>query len=138
MTSVELLEQNDARELVGQSELAQGKAMIKALELETERAADHEAEIATAAPPLLEECREGEGVELGAVTVQQRDEGAVRQAAENLLVLANLDQLQPRVSGQQLLIVAHIVGEGRTQTSHSDDDDPHGGILRAYERPEPP
>ena len=43
-----------------------------------------------------------------------------------MVVLAHLDQLEPRVPGQQLLVVLDVVGVRRTQPPHGDDDDPHG------------
>ncbi len=54
MAPVELLQQDDPRELVRKRERAEGEAMVDALELEPERPADHEAEIrrrSGAAPP---------------------------------------------------------------------------------------
>jgi len=46
----ELLEQHDARELVGQRHRSEREAMIGALELEPEWAADDEAQVAARRP----------------------------------------------------------------------------------------
>jgi len=43
----------------------------------------------------------------------------------DLLVLAHLDQLQPRLAGQQLRVVLHVVGVRRTQAADGHDDEPH-------------
>jgi hypothetical protein len=34
------------------------------------------------------------------------------------------------VTGEQLLVVANVVGEGRAQPADGDDHDAHNGILR--------
>ena len=48
VAAVELLEQHDAGELVGQRDRAEREAVVDASQLEPERAADHEAEVAAA------------------------------------------------------------------------------------------
>ena len=53
-----------------------------------------------------------------------------RQPAGDLVVLAHLDQLEPHVAGQQLLVVLHVVGERRAQSPHGDHDDPHDWDTR--------
>ena len=64
MRPEELLEQHDARELVRQRHRPEREAVVGALELEPERAADHEAQVAARHAPLLEEAREADRVEL--------------------------------------------------------------------------
>ena len=54
----ELLEQDDARELVRQRHRAEREQVVVALERRPERAADHEADVAAALAALLEEARE--------------------------------------------------------------------------------
>ena len=68
--------------------------VVGAVELEPERPADDEAEVAAAHPPVLEEAAEADAVERLAVDVQQRDERAVGDPALDRLVLADLDQLE--------------------------------------------
>ena len=68
--------------------------------------------------------------------MQQRDERAVRQPARDLLILADLDQLEPGVAGDQLLVVLDVVGEGRTQPADGEHDDPHDGCDTARDMDE--
>src|SRR5262249_52341233 len=70
--------------------------------------------------------------------VQKRHECPVRQPLGDLLVLPDFDLLEARVPRQQLLIVAHIVRVGRTQTPHGHDDHPHDVILRPMDDPNRP
>lgn len=114
MSAVQLLEQDDARQLVGQSHLAEGEAMVDLLEFKPERPADHEAEITSAAPSLLEKARELQRIRPLPVTVKQRDEGPVGQPASNAVVLAHLDELEARMAGEELLVVLYVVGEWGT------------------------
>ena len=55
MPAVQLLEQHDARELVGQRDPPERQPVVDVLELESERPADHEAEVDPALAPFLEE-----------------------------------------------------------------------------------
>src|SRR5438034_387947 len=43
----------------------------------------------------------------------------------DVLVLSDLDQLQPRVTGDELLVVLHVVGVRRSQAADGEDDEPH-------------
>jgi hypothetical protein len=70
--------------------------------------------------------------------VQQRHERPVRQPPRYLLILPHLNLLKPRVTGQQLLIMPHIVRVRRTQTPHGHDDHPHDVILRPMDDPNRP
>ena len=54
----ELLEQHDPRELVRQGQRAQREAVVDVVELQPERAADDEAEVAPGLAALLQEARE--------------------------------------------------------------------------------
>ncbi len=125
VTAVELLEQHHAGELVGQRELAEREPVVDVVTLKAERPADHEAQVAPALATVLQESAERDAVHPLAVAVQQRHERALRYPPRNLLVLADLDQLQPHMSRQQLLVMPHVIGEGRPQSSHGNDDDPH-------------
>jgi hypothetical protein len=90
-------------------------------------------------PPLLEEAAEADRVELLAVAVQQRHERPLGHPSRDLLVLANLHQLEPRVAREQLLVVLRRRRRTGGAAAHGDDDDPHDGILRARDgRPNPP
>jgi Protein of unknown function (DUF3467) len=136
---VELLEQDHPGELVGERQLPQREAVLNPIQIEPERTADHEAEVHPALAPVLQEPAEPHGVHALAVAVQQRDVRAIGQPAPNLLVLAHLDQLEPRVTRDQLLVVLHIISERRPQPAHGDDHYPHDGILRPMDdqgRPE--
>ena len=112
MGAVELLEQHHAGELVGQRHLAERQAMIDAGRGPSPNGppiTKHRSRPLLAA--LLEEAAERERVHLLALLVQQRHERALGQAADDLLVLADLDLLEPHVAGEQLLIVLDVVGE---------------------------
>jgi len=124
--AIDLLEQHDPRELVGQRERAEREAVVDVVERESVRTADDEAEVAPALAPLLQEAAERLRVVLGPARVEQRDERALRQPAAHLLVLAHLDELDPRMAREQLLVVLDVVGEGRAKPPHGKDDDPHG------------
>ena len=62
MATIELLEQDDLRELVGQRHRPEREPVVGALELEAERAADDEAQVAAGLPALLEPAGEGDRV----------------------------------------------------------------------------
>lgn len=126
MAAVDLLEQDDARQLVRKREAAERQAVVDDVELQAERPADDEADVAPALAPILQEAGERLGVVLLALGVQQRHERPLRDAAPHLLILADLDQLHAGVTGEQLLVVLHVVGERRAQTADGQDDDPHG------------
>ena len=125
MGAVELLEQDDARQLVGQGHFAQGEAVIDSLEVKPVRPPDHEAQIPAALAVLLQKAAEGDGVKLVTSAVQERDKGPLGQSLSDPLILADLDQFHPGVAGQQLLIVLDVIGERRAQPANGDDDDSH-------------
>src|SRR3954453_15685207 len=106
---VDLLEQHHARELVRERHLAEREAHVAGLEVEPARSADHEAEVAAGVPPLLQELAELDRVELAAVACEQAYERALRDPPVDALVLAHLDQLEPRVAGEHLLVVLYVV-----------------------------
>jgi hypothetical protein len=64
--------------------------------------------------------------------VQQRDERTLRKPFVELIVLANLDQLDPGMAPDQLLVVVDVIYEWGAKSAHGDDDDPHDGILSVY------
>src|SRR5918994_646843 len=132
---VELLEQHDAGELVGQRHPAEREPRVAAVEVEATRAADDEAEIAAVLPALLQPAAQLHGVELAAVACEQHEVVPFRDPLRHPLVLAHLDQLEPRVARDQLAVVLHVVLEGRPQAPYRDHRDPHAGaILRACPR----
>jgi hypothetical protein len=100
--------------------------VIDAVEIEAEGAPHHETQIQAAPAALLHEAAQGNRVELLASAVEQGDVGPLRESPSDLLILANLDQFDPGVAGQELLIVLDIIGEGRPQPAHGDDEDSHG------------
>jgi uncharacterized protein DUF3467 len=126
VAAVDLLEQDDAGELVRERQAAEREAVIDLVQRQAERAADDEAEVAAALPALLQEARERLRVVLRAAGVEQRDERAVGDPARDLLVLANLHQLDAGVAREQLLVVLDVVREGWPQAAHGQDDDAHG------------
>jgi Protein of unknown function (DUF3467) len=135
VASVELLEQYHPRELVWQGQLTQRQAMVDVLELEPERTADHEAEVAPALAARLHEPAELHRVHVLAVAMQKRHECPIREPPCHLLILAHFDQLEPGVPGDQLLVMLHVVGERRPQPADGNDDYPHDGILRPMDDP---
>jgi len=128
--AIQLLEQHDPRELVRKRQLSERQAVLDVVELQAERASDHEAQIEPALAPLLQEATESNRIHPLAGSVEQRHEGPFRQPPRDVPVLSHLDQLQPRVAREQLLIMVDIVGERGALPPHGDDDDPHDGILR--------
>jgi uncharacterized protein DUF3467 len=114
------------------------EAMVDVVEVKPVRAADYEAQIAPAVATLLEEFAEAQRVHFIALTVQQRHECALRDTPGHLVVFAKLDQLEADVAGKQALVMPHVVGKRGAQTTHSDDDDPHDGILGGMDDPNAP
>jgi Protein of unknown function (DUF3467) len=135
VTAVQLLEQDDPRELVREGDRAKRETVVDVVQLEPERTSDHEAQVLAALPPFLQEPAEADGVELLALAVEQRHERTFWDSAPRVLVLPDLDELQTHVSCEQLLVMLHIVGERRTQPADGNDDDAHGGILRTMDDP---
>ena len=125
MAAVELLEQHDPRELVRQRHLPDRQAEVDLVDLEPVRPADHEAEVTATLAPLFQERTESERVHVLAIAVKQRQERAIGDPSPDLLVLAHLHQLQPRVAREQLLVVLHVVGKGWAQPADCNDEDPH-------------
>jgi hypothetical protein len=64
-------------------------------------------------------------VELAAIAREQHDERALGDAALHALVLADLGQLEPRVTSEQLLVVLDVVRVGRAQAPDGEHDGPH-------------
>ena len=139
MGPVELLEQDDAGQLMGKRDRAQREAEVDLGQLEPKRATDHEAQIHPGVTPLLEKAAEGHRIQAFAASVQKADERALGDPAGDLLVLSDLDELQAHVPGQELLIMLNIVGERGAQPAHGDDEEAHDEILRPMDdqdRPE--
>src|SRR4051794_17746099 len=123
--AVELLEQDDARELVRQRHAAEAEAHVAALEVEAPRTADDEAEVAAGLPALLEEAAELDRVVFVAVGREKDDEGALRDAAVDALVLAHLDQLEAGVAGEELLVVLDVVRVRRAEPADGYEERAH-------------
>jgi uncharacterized protein DUF3467 len=126
VAAVDLLEQDDAGELMGKRQAAERQAVVDLVERQAERAADDEAQVATGLAAVFEETTERLGVVFRPAGVQQRDKRPVGDPAGDLLVLADLDELHARVPGEQLLVVLDVVREGWPQAAHGQDDDAHG------------
>ena len=129
MCAVELLEQHDAGELVRQRERTEREPVLDVLELQPERATDDEADVATGVPAGLEEAAEPERVERLAFAVQQRYERGRRDAPDEALLLADLDQLDARVTREQLRVMLDVVDVRRAEPADGEDDDAHDAIL---------
>jgi len=138
VSTVELLEQDDAGELVREGQRAEREAVVDAVEVEAQRPADDEAQVATALATILQEAGEGHAVKGLPLARKQRQEGPVGQPPEDLLVFADLYEVELRVAGQELLIVLHVVGEGRAEAAHGEDGDPHAAILTCPTRTSTP
>ncbi len=138
MPTIELLEKDDAGELMGQRQSAERQAMIDLVELETVWPSDHEAQVAAALAAFFQKPAEGHRVHLLAGGVEERDEGPRGQPAQHALLFADLDELEASVAADELLIVLDVVGERWTQATHGDDDDSHDGILGRMEDPNRP
>jgi len=138
MGAVELLQEHYPRELMRERHRAKREAVVDRVELEPERSADHEAEIAPALAAVLEKSAELDRVELPARGIQQGHVGPLGHPPPHRLVLADLDQLEASVPGDQLLVVLDVVGKRRPQTTHGDDDDPHDEILGRMDDPNRP
>jgi hypothetical protein len=129
----ELLQKNDAGKLVRKGDRAEGQPPVDTLEeagVETERAADDEAEVPARPAPLFEKARELGGGEGRSLPVEQADKGRVRNSPGRPSLVLDLLDLDPSLSGQQPLVMGHVIGERRTpQAPDADDHDPHGLIL---------
>jgi len=128
--TVQLLEQHHPSELVGQRQRAEREAMLDRVELEPERPADHEGQIATGGATLLEEPAEADAVIGLAAVGEQRHEGPRGQSSPDVLFRAQLDLLQPGVAGQQLAIVRDVVDVRSTQPTDRYDEQTQGLDFR--------
>lgn len=128
---VELLEQHDPGELVGQRHRSQRDPLVGALELDPERAADDEGEIAPGLAALRKETAEAPAVEGAPAGGEQHDERPLGQPAGDPFAVAQLDLLDARVAGEQAAVVGDVVLVGRAQSSDAEDGDARAAILRA-------
>ena len=87
--------------------------MVDHIEIEPVWSADDERQIASALATLLEKAAELDRFQRLAVTVQQRHERSLRQPPPDVVVLADLDQLELDVTGQELLVMPDVVGKWR-------------------------
>jgi hypothetical protein len=124
--TIELLEQDDPRELVRQRHPAERELVVAALELQpAERPADDQAQVLPGLPALLQPPREGHRVVGAPAVVEQGDERPVGDAPRDLLVLADLDEIERHVPGEELGVVLDVVLVGRAQTADGEDGAPH-------------
>jgi hypothetical protein len=136
--AVKLLEQDHARQLMGEGDRSERQAMVDSGQLRRpEGAADHEAEVLTALAALFEEAAERRRPVAGAVDRQQRGEGARGEPPLERLVVGDFDDLKARVAAQQLDVVLGVIHERRALFAHGDDHDPHDGILRRMDENPP-
>src|SRR5918997_5129953 len=132
--AVELLQQHHPRQLVRQRHRPERHPLVR-LEVEPHRPADHEAEVAPVHAALLEPLAELLRAALPPVAREQHREGALRDARQHLLVLADLHLVDLHVAREHLPVVLHVVLVGRAQPPHGYQEDPHrGAILRACPR----
>src|SRR5436190_2311090 len=129
MAAVELLEQHDAGELVGQRERAEREAVVDAVELEAQRPADDKADVTAGLAAGLQEAAEAQRVELLALAMQQRDERALGDSRGHLLLLADLDRLDPRLAREDLVVVVDVVVVRGAQPPDGEVDQAHAAIL---------
>jgi hypothetical protein len=100
--------------------------MVDVIQIESERPADHEAQVLPATAPLLEKPAEAKRVELLPRPIEERHERPFGQTPGHVLVLPHLGDLDADVTRQQLVVMLVVIGERLTQPTHRDDDDPHG------------
>ena len=126
VAAVDLFEQHDARQLVGEGHGTERKPVVDTIQLEVaEWPADHEAEVAAAGTALLEELAEPGRVVLPALRSEQHDEGALGDPRGDRGVVTDLDQLEPGVTPEQLGVMGDVVDERWAQTADGDDDHSH-------------
>src|SRR4051794_33702987 len=113
----ELLQQDHPREQVRERHRAERDPLVGPLERRAERAADHEADVAPGLPAALDPACERLGAVAAATRVEQADPGALRDPARDLLVLAQLDDLDARLARQQPLVVGEVVGVRRPRAA---------------------
>jgi uncharacterized protein DUF3467 len=107
--------------------------VVDTLELQpAERPSDHEAEVAAAGAPLLEENAELKRVERLPVDVELRDESSLRDARGDAGILADLDQLKACVTAEQLGVMGDVIDERWPQAADGDDGDSHRWDTRSH------
>jgi hypothetical protein len=127
----ELLEQYDSDELMRERHWPERETMVGALELtcprirETVRAADHERQVATRHPPLLEEAGERFARVGVAVARQQRHVVALAESRGKPLAVAQLDLFEPRMAREELRVMGDVVDIWRPQTPDRDHEEAH-------------
>src|SRR4051794_1949435 len=97
--AVELLEQHNAGELMGQRHRPERELHVAVLQGETARPAHDEAEIPARLAALLQEAAELDRVDLAPLAREQADEGPLRDAPVHVVVLTELDELQAGMAG---------------------------------------
>ena len=118
VAAIDLLQQHDARELMGQRHRAERQAVSGSIELNSVGATDHKAEIQAAGAALLKEAAEGDAVVLLAGVIEQHKMGLIGNTLRQLLRLTQLDQLDRRVVANQFFVVGDVIGVGRAQAAY--------------------
>src|SRR4051812_25912013 len=139
--AVELLDQHHAGELVRERHRPERQRLVAALEPEPVGAADDEADVATRLPAILEPAGEAHRVVRPPTHVEQHAMAARRYPALHLLaragrrrrlgVVAELDQLQPRLAGEHAPVVLEVVRERRADAADGEDRVLHRSCLNA-------
>jgi Protein of unknown function (DUF3467) len=127
MRPVELLEQDHPGELVRQRDRTQRQPVVHALQRRRpEGTADHESQIDPTLPALLQEPTESHAVTATPIGCQQCHERPLWHPPGDCCAVAGLDQLQPHITGEQLVVMGHIVLEWRPQSPLAEHEQSHG------------
>jgi hypothetical protein len=122
----QLLQEHHAGEEVRERHRAQRQREVGARKCGSERASDHEADVAPALAALLDPVRERLRRERPPVGVQQAHERALGDATGDRVVVGHFDDIHPRVPRQQLRVVREIVGIRRPGFADGNHGVAHG------------
>ena len=123
--AVELLQQDNASQLVGKRERSQRQAMVSLLELEPERAADHKRQVSAGRPALFDEAGESLARVTRPIARKQRDVGALMQTRHDFFAVAQLDLLDARIAPEELGVMTDGVSVRSAQAPNRDYDETH-------------
>ena len=124
----ELLEEHDARELMGQRDAAQRQARWARSSTAGSSpmwTADDEAQIRPRQAALRDEVGELLARELVPLAIERHHVCILRNPLENAVRLPQLGHLEAGLAAQQPLVVGHIVGERRLDLADADEEQPH-------------
>ena len=125
--AVDLLEQHDARQLVGEGDRAERQPVIDARQIAGRRTGPPITK--QRSRPLARRCSRKslkpiESNVLPSTSSSDTNARSGMRAATGRIV-AHLDQLQPRITPEQLDVMRDVIDERWPQTAHGDDDDSH-------------